>query len=318
MSLLSDASALLHAHPDPILYAIPGFIVLLAAEALWARHAVKARGSESDAKHGVIRGFAWKDSVASISMGLGSLLVTAATKVPEFFLYLFGNAHSLFTIPVAWWSWVLLVVLEDICYWMYHACSHTVRLFWASHVNHHSSEHYNLSTALRQSWTKQLVTPWFWLPLAFLGFPAWMIVTQQAFSLIYQYWIHTEAVRTTGALEWILNTPSHHRVHHASNGRYLDKNHAGIFIVWDRLFGTFEPEDEPVVYGLTKNIHSYNLFTIAFHEYVDIVRDVRTARSLREAFFYVFGPPGWSPGVPVAQRDAGSMELRVTSGQGRQ
>ncbi len=314
MSWYSDTSAQLHAHPDPILYAIPAFIVLLIAEALWARQAVKARGKQVDAKHGIIRGFSLKDSAASIAMGLGSLVVTAATKVPEYFLYLFANAHSLFKIPVTWWSWLLLVILDDLCYWVYHASSHKVRLFWASHVNHHSSEHYNLSTALRQSWTKQFVTPWFWLPLAILGFPAWMIVTQQALSLIYQYWVHTEAIRTLGPLEWVLNTPSHHRVHHASNGRYLDKNHAGTFIVWDRLFGTFEREDEPVVYGLTKNIHGYNLWTIAFHEYADILRDLRAARSLREAFLYVFGPPGWTPSVPVAQRDAASMVERGSVG----
>lgn len=279
-------------HDDPLLYAIPAFLLLLFAEILWAR---KARGP--------VRGFTWKDSIASISMGLGSLVVSAATKIPEYALYVFANTHALFTIPATWWSWVILVVLDDICYWMYHASSHKIRFFWASHVNHHSSEHYNLSTALRQSWTKQFVTPWFWLPLAILGFPAWMIMTQQAFSLIYQYWIHTEAVRRVGPLEWVLNTPSHHRVHHASNGRYLDKNHAGIFIVWDRLFGTFEPEAEPVVYGLTKNIHSYNLVRIAFHEYVDIVRDVRGARSLREAWMFVFGPPGWAPANgPVTSR----------------
>ncbi len=275
-------------HADPLLYAIPGFLLLLIAEVLWARKAQRD-GTRP------LRGFTWKDSATSISMGLGSLVVSAATKIPELGLYLLANHVAPFTIPSAWWSWLLLIVLDDLCYWMYHASSHKVRLFWASHVNHHSSEHYNLSTALRQSWTKQFVTPWFWLPLALLGFPAWMIMTQQALSLIYQYWIHTEAVGSLGPLEWVLNTPSHHRVHHASNGPYLDKNHAGIFIVWDRWFGTFEPEREPVVYGLTKNIHSYNLLRVAFHEYVDIVRDVRAARSMREAFLYVFGPPGWAP-----------------------
>ena len=284
-------------HPDPLLYAIPAFVLLLAAEVLWARrvHVEPATDVPVDPQHGSIRGFSWRDSVASISMGLGSLVVTAITKAPEVALYLFANAHSLFTIPPTWWSWLLLVFLDDLCYWVYHATSHKSRFFWASHVNHHSSEHYNLSTALRQSWTKQVITPWFWLPLAILGFPAWMIVMQQAFSLIYQYWIHTEMVRSIGPLEWLFNSPSHHRVHHASNQRYLDKNHAGTFMFWDRLFGTFEPEGEPVVYGLTKNIHGYNLVHIAFHEYADILRDVRSARSLREAWMFTFGPPGWAP-----------------------
>lgn len=291
MSLLEGPSG----HPDPVAYAVPAFLLLLLAEALWARN--------TQSKN--LRGFTWRDSLASIGMGLGSLVVSGLTKVPEYLLYVAANHLAPFVIPATWWSWLLLIVLDDLCYWAYHASSHKVRFFWASHVNHHSSEHYNLSTALRQSWTKQIVTPWFWLPLALLGFPAWMIMMQQAFSLLYQYWIHTEAIRSLGPLEQVLNTPSHHRVHHASNRRYLDKNHAGIFIVWDRLFGTFEPEDEhePVVYGLTKNIHSYNLVRIAFHEYVDIWRDLRRARSPREAWMYVFGPPGWSP-APAPSPDA--------------
>ncbi len=271
-------------HPDPVAYAVPAVLLLLLAEALWARTPRPG-----------IRGLSWRDSLASIGMGLGSLVVSALTKVPEYALYVAANHVALVQIPPTWWSWLLLIVLDDLCYWLYHASSHKVRILWASHVNHHSSEHYNLSTALRQAWTKQIVTPWFWLPLALIGFPAWMIMMQQAFSLVYQYWIHTESIRSLGPLEWVLNTASHHRVHHASNQRYLDKNHAGIFIVWDRWFGTFEPEGEPVVYGLTKNVHSYNLVRIAFHEYVDIWRDLRRARSAREAWMFVFGPPGWSP-----------------------
>lgn len=272
---------------DPILYAIPGFVVLLVSEVVWARRAV--------AKARPVRGYLGKDAVASIVMGLGSVVVSAGTKITEFAIYTFLWTHRLIDIPVRWWTWLLLLVADDLCYYMYHAASHKVRLFWASHENHHSSEYYNLSTALRQSWTKQVVTPWFWMPLALLGFPPWTIVTQQAISLIYQYWIHTEAIGTLGPLEWVLNTPSHHRVHHATNPQYIDRNHAGVFIVWDRLFGTFEPERERPVYGLTKNIHTFNPLRIATHEYVAIARDVRQARSLREVIGYVLGPPGWMP-----------------------
>ncbi len=199
------------------------------------------------------------------------------------------------TLPVAWWTFVLLFLAEDLCYYAFHRASHEIRFFWAAHVNHHSSQHYNLSTALRQSWTTPFTGPWFWMILPLLGFAPWMVLLQQAISLLYQYWIHTEAIGRLGWLEYVFNTPSHHRVHHGANPQYLDRNHAGILIVWDRLFGTFEPERAPVRYGLTTNLTSHNPLHIAFHEWRAIGADLRRARSLREAFLYVFGPPGWSP-----------------------
>ena len=157
-----------------------------------------------------------------------------------------------------------------------------MRLFWAAHVNHHSSEHYHLATALRQSWTQPYLMWIFWLPLPLLGFSPELILLQQAISLIYQFFIHTQEVRTLGPLEWILNTPSHHRVHHATNVRYLDKNHAGIFIIWDRLFGTFVAEirSDPPVYGITKNLETFKLRTIAFHEWRALWSDVKRAPTL--------------------------------------
>jgi sterol desaturase/sphingolipid hydroxylase (fatty acid hydroxylase superfamily) len=132
---------------------------------------------------------------------------------------------------------------------------------------------------------------WLWLPL--VGFPPVMVMTMQAVSLLYQFWVHTELVRRLGPLEWVMNTPSHHRVHHGSNQRYLDRNHAGVLIIWDRLFGTFEPEGEKVIYGLTKNINSYNPLRIAFHEWVDIWQDVRHAPTWSMKLRYIFGRPGW-------------------------
>ena len=144
--------------------------------------------------------------------------------------------------------------------------------------------------------TTPITVFWFWIPLALVGFPPWMIFTAQAWSLLYQFLLHTEAVRSLGPLEWILNTPSHHRVHHGKNARYLDRNHAGIFIIWDRLFGTFEREDpsEPVRYGLTTDLTSSHPVHVAFHEWIAIARDVARARSLRARLGHVFGPPGWS------------------------
>jgi sterol desaturase/sphingolipid hydroxylase (fatty acid hydroxylase superfamily) len=156
-----------------------------------------------------------------------------------------------------WWTYALLFLADDFAYYWFHRIHHEVRVFWASHVVHHSSEHYNLSTALRQTWTPMTALP-FWAPLALLGFPPWMILTQQAISLIYQFWIHTERVKKMPAwFEFFFNTPSHHRVHHGSNEVYLDRNYGGILIVWDRLFGSFQGETERVRYGLTKNIRSF-------------------------------------------------------------
>jgi sterol desaturase/sphingolipid hydroxylase (fatty acid hydroxylase superfamily) len=168
-------------------------------------------------------------------------------------------------------------------------------VFWASHVVHHSSQHYNLSTALRQTWVPMTYLP-FWLPLPLLGFPVWMVLLAQAWSLIYQFWIHTERIhRLPRWVEGILNTPSHHRVHHGSNHQYLDKNYGGILIIWDRIFGTWEPEGERVRYGLTKNLTTFNPVHVAFHEYVAMWRDMRAARGWRTKVNVVFRGPGWRP-----------------------
>ncbi len=174
---------------------------------------------------------------------------------------------------------------------------HTFRAMWAIHVVHHSSEHYNLSTALRQPVATPLGV---WVPYglpARIGVRPQIIETSRALNLIYQYWIHTDTVRSLGAAEDLLNTPSHHRVHHGRNKRYIDRNHGGILIVWDRLFGTFtreQPEVEPVVYGLTTNIESYNLYTVATHEYRDMFREVARSDNWRDRLGFVLRSPGWA------------------------
>jgi sterol desaturase/sphingolipid hydroxylase (fatty acid hydroxylase superfamily) len=192
----------------------------------------------------------------------------------------------------------VLFFAEDLCYYWFHRLHHEVRFLWAAHVNHHTSQYFNLSTALRQPWFTPITGPIFWLPLALLGYPPAMILTAEAISLIYQFWIHTETVkRLPRAFEFLFNTPSHHRVHHGKNVAYLDRNHAGVLIVWDRLFGTFAEEDahDPARYGITHDLTSFNPFWIAVHEFVSIGRDLRRAGSLRAAFGYLFAPPGWSP-----------------------
>jgi len=192
--------------------------------------------------------------------------------------------------------WLAAMLWWDFAYYWNHRLMHEVRALWAVHVPHHSSEHYNLSTALRQPVAGVFGV---WVPygvLARLGVRPRLIETSRALNLIYQYWIHTDTIRTLGPAEEFLNTPSHHRVHHGSNERYLDRNHGGILISWDRLFGTFQREqaDDPVVYGLTTNIESFNLATVSGHEYRDMFRDVARSTNWRDRLGFVLRGPKWA------------------------
>jgi sterol desaturase/sphingolipid hydroxylase (fatty acid hydroxylase superfamily) len=271
---------------DPVTLATPVFIVTVIAEIVFARL------GKVDARYEA------KDTGVSLLMGLGStiagVLVGGVTVAASLWVY----QHRLFDIPMtALWAWAAIVLLEDLTYYWFHRISHERRIWWAAHVNHHSSQHYNLSTALRQTWTGGIAGTWaLWLPLSLLGFPPAMVAIEKGISLVYQYWIHTETIRRLPAwFEAVFNTPSHHRVHHARNPRYLDRNYAGILIVWDRLFGTFQPEldEEPCRYGLVKNLATFNLLRVAFHEWAAIAQDL--ARAPRHALGWLFGPPGWSP-----------------------
>ncbi len=267
--------------------AIPLFLITLVLEWLLVRRAQQARPRE-------IKGHERRDTIASFTMGLGNMAVSALVQGAVLALYFWLYERRLFEIGLGVGAWIALFFIEDFTYYWWHRASHEVRFLWAAHVNHHSSEHYNLSTALRQSWTTPLTVPLFywWLPL--LGFHPLMILTQIAVSLIYQYFLHTELIRKLGPLELVLNTPSHHRVHHGTNVEYLDRNHGGILIIWDRLFGTFEPERAPVVYGLTTNIRTFNLVKIAFHEWRALLADFAHARSVPAKLAALFAPPGWS------------------------
>jgi sterol desaturase/sphingolipid hydroxylase (fatty acid hydroxylase superfamily) len=200
---------------------------------------------------------------------------------------------------------VLLFFADDFSYYWFHRCSHESRFFWASHVVHHSSTHYNLSTALRQTWVPMTYLPfWLWMPA--VGFEPWMVLLAQAWSLIYQFWIHTERVRRLPKpFEAVLNTPSHHRVHHGSNEVYLDKNYGGILIIWDKLFGTYQPEGERVRYGLTTNIGTFNPVRAAFHEYVAMWHDMKRAAGIRSKLGVLWHGPGWvPPGITSAEMES--------------
>jgi len=268
--------------PDLIHYAIPAFVVLLLLEVLVTSWDHKGL-------------YEAKDTLSSLAMGLGNVAIGLITKGWIFICFTIVYSFRWFELEYTWWTWILLFFAEDFTYYWFHRISHQSRFFWASHVVHHSSQRYNLGTALRQTWTGSFTSFVFWLWLPLVGFPPTMIMTMMAVSLIYQFWIHTETVGKLGPLEWIFNTPSHHRVHHSSDAYYLDRNHAGILIIWDRLFGTFVEEKERPTYGLTKNIDSYNPLVIAFHEWRDLFRDLRSAKSFREVWGYLFKAPGWSP-----------------------
>lgn len=192
--------------------------------------------------------------------------------------------------------WVILLIAQDFMFYWLHRVDHYCRLFWAVHVTHHSSEEFNLTVGFRSSVFQPLYRFIYFIPLSLLGFKGIDIMFIYAATQIYGILIHTKTVGKLGILEWFLSTPSHHRVHHASNIKYLDKNMGMVLIVWDRLFGTFEPEDtdEPVVYGLTENIKTYHPLKLVFHEWINIWKDLRKSTSLRNRFMYVFGPPGWS------------------------
>lgn len=268
-----------------IAFAVPVFLALIGLEAwIEKRHPERAR-----------RGYEAHDTAASLAMGVGNVVIAALTKVAAAAVFFAAYEFRIFDMGSGVGAWVLLILCEDCCYYWFHRASHEVRFLWSAHVNHHSSRHYNLSTALRQSWTTPITGPIFWVPLALLGFHPLMILTAQAISLVYQFWIHTELIGKLGPLEWIMNTPSHHRVHHGSNVEYLDRNYAGIFIIWDRVFRSFQSEETPVDYGLTKNIHTFNPIRIAFHDWAAMFRQAANASSWREVVGYVFGRPGWSP-----------------------
>ncbi len=272
--------------PDPITFAIPAFVLLIIIEVIIGKFAPDKSNYEA------------RDSAASLFMGLGNfaiglinfgVIVAVSNWVYQFRLLELGY-H--------WYAFILIFFAEDFCYYWFHRWSHEHRIWWAAHINHHSSQYYNLSTALRQTWTGGFVGTWTpWLLLSLIGFPTPLIAFQKGINLIYQFWIHTEVIhKMWRPFEFFFNTPSHHRVHHATNPKYLDANYAGALIIWDRIFGTFVPEDdkEPCRYGIVKQIASFNPFIIAFHEWAGIFKDLGDAKSLKTAFYHLFGPPGWS------------------------
>ncbi|MCX7744918.1 MAG: sterol desaturase family protein [Flavobacteriales bacterium] len=236
------------------------------------------------------------DSITNLSCGIGQQVLGAWFKVIFMLLYIFIYEHSIYKIPENGWTWLLCFIGVDFCYYWFHRLSHEINAIWATHIVHHQSEEYNLSVALRQSWFQTLFSSLFYIPLAWLGFSPLMIVTVSAFNTLYQFWIHTKAIKKLPApIEFIFNTPSHHRVHHGSNPKYIDKNHAGTLIIWDRLFGTFQKEEEEVVYGITTPLKSWNPVWANFHYWKDLFVLASKAPTLQEKILVFLAPPGWKP-----------------------
>ena len=281
---------------------LPIFLLAVAIEATWSQLAGR----------GLYRA---RDTAVSLSMLLGSIVVEILPKIGWIALMIVVHEWSPLRDVVGRqaWAWALLFVLDDLTYYAFHRLNHEVRFFWAGHVNHHSSEYMNLGTALRQGVGERVFKLFFWLWLPALGFDPAMVLLMIGLNLSYQFFVHTEAIRRMPAwYEAIFNTPSHHRVHHGSNIRYLDRNHAGVLIVWDKLFGTFsaERDAEPVAYGLTRNLGSFDPWRVLVHEYVDLYRDIRRADGWRDRLRYVFEPPGWSHDGP----DKRAQTLRAQMG----
>jgi sterol desaturase/sphingolipid hydroxylase (fatty acid hydroxylase superfamily) len=292
---------------DPLLYATPAFALFMALELLSLRLL-------DDGEAGQYGGYEARDTRTNMIMGVGSLVVNGTARTAA----LIGYAALYALTPLRldahrWYTWVFALLIVDVIWYSYHRASHRVRIMWAAHQAHHNSQRFNYSTAVRQKWN-----PWFellfWVPLPLLGMPPWMIFTSFSVNLIFQFFVHTERVdRLPAPIEFVFNTPSHHRVHHASDPDYLDKNYAGILIVWDRIFGTYAEETRRPTYGLTTNIDSFNPFRLQYHEYAAILRDVRSSRRWRDALGYVFAPPGWRPAAATpAPADAEPVAASVT------
>ena len=269
---------------SPVVIAIPVFFVLILIEVIY----------EEFSEHKTYR---LQDAVSNISAGILQQLSGLFVKVISIGVYTWVYEHFALTeIPMAAWSFVALFFLQDFCFYWKHRVAHRVSLFWGGHVVHHQSEEFNLSVALRQSSTEFLWGFPFYLPLAFLGFEPIQYLTVAGFNLLYQFWIHTEHIdKLPRWFEAVMNTPSHHRVHHARDPKYIDKNYAGMFILWDRMFGTFVEEEERPHYGVTVPIKSWNPIWANFNHYIQLGKALRQVRSFSDAWNILFQPPGWMP-----------------------
>ena len=301
---------------DPVALAAPFFLLFVGLEGLAAYLLEDERPDGQrrtpDGRAIPLRGgYERRDALASMSMGVVSVVTMTLWKSLALVLYAVLFAYvAPWQLPVdAWWTWAIAILGVDFFFYWAHRVAHRVRLVWATHQAHHSSEYFNFATALRQKWNNsaEIVA---WLPLPLLGVPPALVFLGFSVSLVYQFFVHTERVdRLWRPVELVLNTPSHHRVHHGRDPEYLDRNYGGILIVWDRLFGSFQPELHRPTYGLTTRVGTHHIVRLQTHEYAAMVRDVRRAPRLRDKLGYVFGPPGWRPAAPVTTSAAAGQQV---------
>jgi sterol desaturase/sphingolipid hydroxylase (fatty acid hydroxylase superfamily) len=265
--------------------AIPAFVVLSIAEIVY----LQMERNEKKDKTNVI---------TSMLLGGGGVIVNLFLKGIILFVYSFLYEHRLFSFTnYSWWVWLLCFFADDHSYYWFHRCSHQIRFLWASHIVHHSPEEFTLAGGLRVPWTGSISGSfifWAWMPL--VGFSPAMILGMQAFSVIYQFWMHTELIKKLPTwFDTVFNTPYYHSVHHASDIPYLDKNHGGTLIIWDKIYGTFQQPIFQPIYGVSTQIDSKNPFVIAFSGWKDLLADIKKAKTGSEFVHYLFDSPGWSP-----------------------
>jgi sterol desaturase/sphingolipid hydroxylase (fatty acid hydroxylase superfamily) len=278
-----------------IVYSIPAFFILIAIELI----------IDKIKKTHLYR---LNDMVSNINTGIVQQVTGVLLKILNIgvYIWIYDN-YRITTIPLTWYSWVLLLLGVDFFYYWFHRLSHEVSVLWGTHVVHHQSEEYNLSVALRQSATQVFGSFWFYLPLAFIGFDPVAFITVAQIQTLYQFWIHTRLIKKMPAwFEFVFNTPSHHRVHHGVNPKYIDKNHGGTFIIYDRIFGTFQEEEEEVHYGITSQLKSWNIAIANFDYYGWIVKQLAHVKNIKDFFLVLLKPPGWRPaylGGPIVPKE---------------
>ncbi|WNB16999.1 sterol desaturase family protein [Marivirga arenosa] len=268
---------------NPIILSIPIYFALIGIELLI--QAIKR-----------YRIYRLNDAITNISCGITQQVSGIFFKVLSVAAYQWVYENfSLFEIAPTWYNLILLFILVDFFYYWAHRKSHEINLFWGGHVVHHQSEDYNFSVALRQGSFQIVWTFFFYFPLAIIGFDTINFVLMSGLVTVYQFWIHTETIGKLGPVEWIFNTPSHHRVHHGRNPKYIDKNHAGVFIIWDKMFGTFQEEEERPTYGITKQTASWNPVWVNLQHYIEMAKGLKQIKGFKNKMKYVFYPPGWLP-----------------------
>ncbi len=281
---------------NPIVLSIPIFFILIGVELVVERFSHRKL-------------YRLPDSIANLSCGITSQLSGLFMRVLAIGVYevVYSNL-ALFALDRTWIYWIALFLLTDFTYYWAHRMSHEINLFWGGHVVHHQSEEYNLSVALRQSSFQVVWTFAFSLPVALLGFTTTDFVLMSALNTLYQFWIHTETINKMGWFEYLFNTPSHHRVHHGRNPKYIDKNHAGSLIIWDKMFGTFQEEEERPTYGITRPINSWNAVWANFSHYATMAHEMKQIRSWKDKLRYMVRKPGWMPSYLGGYRPAPEVD----------